>query len=155
MDPTRLWAEVDITVEFFDVDSLQVVWHGNYLKYMERARCALLDHAELPGHVHLDVSDEGKRHFDVGHGPEFDLLFDCPQPGDMREVAVNGEPDQLAVQRLELRHHGGEGHEFGRADRGEVRRVAEEDDPFARVILREADRPLCGVRLKSGRVFAD
>ena len=43
MDPTRLWAEVDITVEFFDVDSLQVVWHGNYLKYMERARCALLD----------------------------------------------------------------------------------------------------------------
>jgi acyl-CoA thioester hydrolase len=43
MDPTRLWAEVDFTVEFFDVDSLQVVWHGNYVKYMERARCALLD----------------------------------------------------------------------------------------------------------------
>jgi acyl-CoA thioester hydrolase len=43
MDPTRLWAEVDLTVEFFDVDSMQVVWHGNYLKYMERARCALLD----------------------------------------------------------------------------------------------------------------
>ena len=43
MDPTRLWAEVDITVEFFDVDSMQVVWHGNYLKFMERTRCALLD----------------------------------------------------------------------------------------------------------------
>jgi acyl-CoA thioester hydrolase len=43
MDPTRLWAEVELTVEFFDVDSMQVVWHGNYLKYMERARCALLD----------------------------------------------------------------------------------------------------------------
>jgi acyl-CoA thioester hydrolase len=43
MDPTRLCAEVDVTVEFFDVDSMQVVWHGNYLKYMERARCALLD----------------------------------------------------------------------------------------------------------------
>jgi len=41
MDPTRLWAEVELTVEFFDVDSMQVVWHGNYLKYMERARCAL------------------------------------------------------------------------------------------------------------------
>jgi acyl-CoA thioester hydrolase len=43
MDPSRLWAEVELTVEFFDVDSMQVVWHGNYLKYMERARCALLD----------------------------------------------------------------------------------------------------------------
>jgi acyl-CoA thioester hydrolase len=43
MDPTCLSAEVDVTVEFFDVDSMQVVWHGNYLKYMERARCALLD----------------------------------------------------------------------------------------------------------------
>jgi acyl-CoA thioester hydrolase len=43
MDPTRLCAEVDVTVEFFDVDSMQVVWHGNYIKYMERARCALLD----------------------------------------------------------------------------------------------------------------
>jgi acyl-CoA thioester hydrolase len=43
MDPTRLSAEVDVTVEFFDVDSMQVVWHGHYLKYMERARCALLD----------------------------------------------------------------------------------------------------------------
>jgi acyl-CoA thioester hydrolase len=43
MDPTRLWAEVDLAVEFYDVDSMQVVWHGNYLKYMERARCALLD----------------------------------------------------------------------------------------------------------------
>ncbi len=43
MDPTRLWAEVELTVEFFDVDSMQIVWHGNYLKYMERARCALLD----------------------------------------------------------------------------------------------------------------
>jgi len=43
MDPTCLWSEVEFTVEFFDVDSMQVVWHGNYLKYMERARCALLD----------------------------------------------------------------------------------------------------------------
>jgi acyl-CoA thioester hydrolase len=43
MDPTRLWAEVELAVEFYDVDSMQVVWHGNYLKYMERARCALLD----------------------------------------------------------------------------------------------------------------
>ena len=36
-------AEVTFPVEFYDVDSMQVVWHGNYVKYMEKARCALLD----------------------------------------------------------------------------------------------------------------
>ncbi len=30
-------------VEFYDVDSMRIVWHGNYVKYMEKARCALLD----------------------------------------------------------------------------------------------------------------
>ncbi len=34
--------EIEITVPFYDLDPMQVVWHGNYVKYMERARCALL-----------------------------------------------------------------------------------------------------------------
>lgn len=38
-------AEIDIEVPFFDVDLMQVVWHGHYVKYLEQARCALL--AEL------------------------------------------------------------------------------------------------------------
>ncbi|NLC92180.1 MAG: acyl-CoA thioesterase [Treponema sp.] len=36
-------VEKDFVVEFFDVDSMQVAWHGNYVKYMEIGRCALLD----------------------------------------------------------------------------------------------------------------
>lgn len=36
-------AEVVIDVPFHDVDSMNVVWHGHYLKYFELARCALLD----------------------------------------------------------------------------------------------------------------
>ncbi|HEY9272424.1 MULTISPECIES: acyl-CoA thioesterase [Achromobacter] len=36
-------AEVEIRVPFFDVDSLHVVWHGHYVKYLEQARCELLD----------------------------------------------------------------------------------------------------------------
>ncbi len=36
-------AEVEIDVPFHDVDMMQVVWHGYYLKYFEVARCALLD----------------------------------------------------------------------------------------------------------------
>jgi acyl-CoA thioesterase FadM len=27
----------------FDVDTMNVVWHGHYVKYLEVARCALLD----------------------------------------------------------------------------------------------------------------
>ncbi|PKZ29957.1 4-hydroxybenzoyl-CoA thioesterase [Campylobacter ureolyticus] len=30
-------------VEFYDVDSLNVVWHGNYVKFLEAARCQFLD----------------------------------------------------------------------------------------------------------------
>ncbi|GAA5017290.1 acyl-CoA thioesterase [Acinetobacter puyangensis] len=36
-------AEVVIDVPFHDVDSMEVVWHGHYLKYFELARCKLLD----------------------------------------------------------------------------------------------------------------
>jgi acyl-CoA thioester hydrolase len=35
--------EIALTVPFFDVDSMNVVWHGHYVKYLEQARCALLD----------------------------------------------------------------------------------------------------------------
>lgn len=41
--PARWWAEVEIQVQFFDLDPMQIVWHGNYVKYLEVARCALLD----------------------------------------------------------------------------------------------------------------
>ena len=39
--------EIEIIVPFYDLDPMRVVWHGNYLKYMERARCALLDEYSL------------------------------------------------------------------------------------------------------------
>jgi acyl-CoA thioester hydrolase len=34
-------ATVEVEVAFHDVDQMQVVWHGHYLKYLEIARCAL------------------------------------------------------------------------------------------------------------------
>lgn len=36
-------ATVNIKVPFHDVDSMSVVWHGNYPKYFAKARCELLD----------------------------------------------------------------------------------------------------------------
>lgn len=41
--PSLWWAELDITVQFFDLDPMEIVWHGNYVKYLEMVRCALLD----------------------------------------------------------------------------------------------------------------
>ncbi|WP_221074795.1 acyl-CoA thioesterase [Agarivorans aestuarii] len=36
-------AQVEVTVPFHDADPMGVTWHGNYLRYFEQARCALLD----------------------------------------------------------------------------------------------------------------
>ncbi|CDG95529.1 YbgC/YbaW family acyl-CoA thioester hydrolase [Xenorhabdus bovienii str. puntauvense] len=41
-DP-RLTAEVELTVPFHDSDPMGVVWHGNYFRYFEIAREALLN----------------------------------------------------------------------------------------------------------------
>ena len=38
-----LSAAVVINVQFYDLDPMEVVWHGNYPRYLEQARCALLD----------------------------------------------------------------------------------------------------------------
>ncbi len=45
-EPWQLSAEVDVTVPFHDVDMMAVAWHGHYLRYIELARCALLDHID-------------------------------------------------------------------------------------------------------------
>lgn len=36
-------AYLDMVVPFYDVDPMRIVWHGNYVKYIEDARCVLLD----------------------------------------------------------------------------------------------------------------
>ena len=46
---------VDIKVPFHDVDSYRVVWHGNYAKYFEIARCQLLDELKVDYRVMEDI----------------------------------------------------------------------------------------------------
>ncbi|CAI1065556.1 acyl-CoA thioester hydrolase, YbgC/YbaW family [Serratia marcescens] len=41
-DP-RFTADVELTIPFHDVDMMGVVWHGNYFRYFEVAREALLN----------------------------------------------------------------------------------------------------------------
>ena len=51
-----LHADTEILVPFFDVDTMNVVWHGHYVKYLEVARCALLDQI---GHNYTQMSESG------------------------------------------------------------------------------------------------
>ena len=51
-----LHADTEILVPFFDVDTMHVVWHGNYVKYLEVARCALLDKI---GHNYTHMVESG------------------------------------------------------------------------------------------------
>lgn len=51
-----LHVDTQILVPFFDVDSMHVVWHGHYVKYLEVARCALLDHL---GHNYTQMLESG------------------------------------------------------------------------------------------------
>lgn len=52
----KLSAEVEFKVDFFEVDSMKIVWHGNYINYFERARCALLDKI---GYNYIAMEDSG------------------------------------------------------------------------------------------------
>jgi len=35
--------EITLSPAFHDLDPMDIVWHGHYVKYLELARCALLD----------------------------------------------------------------------------------------------------------------
>ena len=48
--------EIQMTVPFHDLDPLQVVWHGNYLKYFDIARFALFDHCGVDLHEYSKTS---------------------------------------------------------------------------------------------------
>jgi acyl-CoA thioester hydrolase len=56
MDPSNLTAETDFIVEFYDVDSMEIAWHGSYIKYFEKARRVLLDKI---GYSYKDMKTSG------------------------------------------------------------------------------------------------
>ena len=51
-----LHSDTEILVPFFDIDTMNVVWHGHYVKYLEVARCALLDKI---GHNYTAMLESG------------------------------------------------------------------------------------------------
>jgi len=49
-------AEISIQAQFYDLDPMQIVWHGNYARFFEQARCALLDKI---GYNYPDMAESG------------------------------------------------------------------------------------------------
>jgi len=49
-------AETIIKAQFYDLDPMNVVWHGNYARFLEQARCELLD---CIGYNYVEMKDSG------------------------------------------------------------------------------------------------
>ncbi len=56
MELKPLQTEITFKVDFNDCDPMKIVWHGNYINYFERARCALLDKI---GYNYIDMEKSG------------------------------------------------------------------------------------------------
>jgi acyl-CoA thioester hydrolase len=41
--PSRWFVETELQVQFSDLDPMEIVWHGHYVKYLEIVRDVLLD----------------------------------------------------------------------------------------------------------------
>ena len=52
----KIETQYKTRVEFYDLDPMNVVWHGNYVKYLEAARC---DFLEKIGCTYDDIKDAG------------------------------------------------------------------------------------------------
>lgn len=48
-------SELEIKVPFHDLDPMNVVWHGNYVKYLEQSRCDMFDKI---GYTYYDMKDD-------------------------------------------------------------------------------------------------
>ena len=49
-------AEIELIIPFHDLDPMEVVWHGNYPRYFEQARTALLQEIDYD---HPQMRDSG------------------------------------------------------------------------------------------------
>lgn len=72
-------VDTRIQVPFFDVDVMQIVWHGHYVKYLEQARCALLD---ALGYNYNDMTASGYA------WPVVDLQLRYVQPATFGQVVI-------------------------------------------------------------------
>ena len=49
-------SEYEVKVSFEDLDPMNIVWHGNYMRYMEQARCDMLEKLH---YTYTDIKNDG------------------------------------------------------------------------------------------------
>ena len=54
--PYNIFAEAETIIEFFSLDPMQIVWHGNYINFFELGRRTLL---EKIGYGYNEMKDSG------------------------------------------------------------------------------------------------
>ena len=54
--PYNIFAEAETIIEFYDLDPMQIVWHGNYLNFFELGRRSLL---EKIGYGYNEMKESG------------------------------------------------------------------------------------------------
>ena len=114
--------EIRKKVPFYDLDPMQIVWHGNYLNYFEDARRALLDHMgvdlyqyyERTGIVFPIIRTATKHIYPLRYGDEFickatlvDSRFKIVVDFEIRlaaddKVCARGRTEQVAVQAPQM-----------------------------------------------------
>jgi len=52
----NITTRTSLKVEFYDLDPMNIVWHGNYIKYLETARC---DFFEKLNYNYMDMYNDG------------------------------------------------------------------------------------------------
>jgi len=113
--------EIERTVAFYELDPMQIVWHGNYYKYFEDARSGLLHQAGIDLHdfyVHSNcvfpiIKTATKHIYPLRYGDAFickATVAECKEKlvvdfeirlkADGR-VCVKGRTEQVAVQMPE------------------------------------------------------
>jgi hypothetical protein len=91
------------------------------------------DHAVECGHFFVEVGDD--RESDLFA----ELFLDVPGPGDVRVDAVDAQAQELDVHLAELGVDLGESQELRRANRREIGRVGEKDEPAPLEVLQLED----------------
>ena len=109
----------------------------------------MIQHVVPIGHLPLLVADDGEAQTGAG---DFVNVFD---PARVRVDGVGTQADQLDVALREFGLELREGAQLGRADRGVVFRVREEDDPGVADEFVEVDGAVGGVGLEIGRGRAE
>jgi acyl-CoA thioester hydrolase len=115
-------VEIRRSVPFYDLDPMQIVWHGNYFNYFEDARWSLLDRFGIDLYAYYEktkiifpiVRTATKHIFPLRHRDEFickatlaDSRFKIVVDFEIRlaedgKICARGKTEQVAVQTPEM-----------------------------------------------------